>query len=165
MNSKRQAYICTPLFASNKLDLYRNYCRATRYKNLVTSELGVPSVSPFNHLSNLLDITDPQSKGVALKIRYQVLHTCSEFVLCGEFVTAEMCDDLKAAVALEIPVYFYVDGALYFVPNPNPFDNHLTGVEIPQGLRELTPLSHLLQLGRYWELSNGIGDNFVCMEG
>lgn len=165
MNPKRQAYISTPYFASTKPELYRNYCRAACYKALVTSKLGVQSVSPLYYLARSLDLTDLYNRGTALKTRYQLLRTCSQIVLCGELVTAEMCDDLKAAIALELPVYFYVDGALYFVPDPDPCGDHLTGIELPKSIERLEVPSYIHRFGGDWSASNSIGDNFICMEG
>lgn len=165
MNSKQQAYISTPYFASTKLELYRNYYRAACYKALVTSKLGVQSVSPLYQLARSLDLTDLYNRGTALKVRYQLLRTCSQIVLCGELVTTEMCDDLKAAVALEIPIYFYVDGALYFVPDPDPCSDHLTGIEVSQSIEQLEKPSYIRQLSCYWRVSNPVGDNFICVEG
>jgi hypothetical protein len=97
-------YICSPL----RGEIERNISRANAYCRFAAQQSVVP-IAPHVMFTGFLDDNLTAERSTGLKLGLELLKKCDELWVFGNRLSEGMESEIRAAITLGIPFYFYND--------------------------------------------------------
>lgn len=101
---KRKVYICSPLAAATRDEIFLNMFRAKQYMRTVSEVLDCRAIAPQAFLPNILDDNIPEERELAMSFGSQILALCNVLLVCGNIISKGMSEEIEEAQSLGIPV-------------------------------------------------------------
>lgn len=102
-------YVCSPLSAPTREDIYQNMMNARRYMELVSRQFGCRAVAPHAYLPELLDDRNPCERELGLQFGMSLLALCDGLIVCGMCISNGMREEIRMAEKKRLPVYFLLE--------------------------------------------------------
>lgn len=105
MLKRKKVYICSPLSAETKEGVKANMLKARNYEETISECLECRAIAPHAWLPEFLDDTILEERELGLSFGKVILYKCYALIICGEYISSGMKEEIKYARSLEKPVY------------------------------------------------------------